>query len=366
MSLPRYINTFFRHWPIYLYISLLMAGLLVGFSFTIKPKYTTSSTIWVEQSSFLDSQLQRSSSDGSNYDSPANRKANVLSEYMKLRTFVRDVIKGTPYQVYLGDTVKEGDLIKDIMDNYNIKINGYNSFSIQYNYNAPDRSYDITRSIVERFLYEQREEIKRTGQSTISLLKSQIDAAQRTKDSSESNLKDMLSRYPCTTSALSQDRVLSEEDLQCQVLLQKRDTANSNYNSLVNRLSSTEDMYNAALDGKDITLRVVDQPETYEANTNNKLTFLIFGMGGFLVGAVLSVLAIVALTWTDNTVRMRSHAAALFENVKTFELPSLKTTKPRKLRGGQIIQSPDVKQRMLSHLKWAQDDRNLDNKGGAN
>jgi uncharacterized protein involved in exopolysaccharide biosynthesis len=220
--------------------------------------------------------------------------------------------------------------------------------------------------MVERFLYEQREEIKRTGQSTISLLKSQIDAAQRTLDSAESNLKDMLARYPCTTSSTAQNNQVSEEDLQCQVLIQKRDTANSNYNSLVNRLSSTEDMYNAALDGKDLSLRVVDQPETYEANTNNKLTFLIFGLGGFLVGVVLSALAIVALTWTDNTVRMRAHAAKLFENIKTFELPSIKTPKPRKLRSGQIIQSPDVKQRMLSQLKWAQEDKNLDNKGGLN
>jgi hypothetical protein len=355
MALPRYLNTFFKHWPLYLLPPLIIAGMLVAFSFTLKPKYTSAATVWVEQSAFLDASLQRGSNDGSSYDTPSTTKANVLNEYLKTRSFVRDVIRGTSYRGYLGDPTKEGDLITDIMTNASASTNGYNSFTITYSNTSATRSYEFTKSVLDNFLLQQREEIKRTGDSTIQLLQSQIASAQKDLDKAESDLREMLSRYPCAPTTNLTDRALTQEDLQCQVLIQKRDAARTTLDGLTKNLSGTKESYTAALDGRDINLRVVDQPETFESTTSNKLLFVLFGLGGFLVGVVLSVLAIVAITWTDNTVRLRTYGAKLFDPTKVFELPQVKTLRPKKVKGGGVIASPDVKQRMIAQLKWAQD-----------
>jgi hypothetical protein len=233
--------------------------------------------------------------------------------------------------------------------------NGYNSFAITYTNASATRSYEFTKSLMDNFLSQQREEIKRTGESTIQLLQSQISNAQKALDKAESDLREMLSRYPCSPTTNLTDRALTQEDLECQVLLQKRDTARTNLSDLSKNLSTTQESYTAALEGKDTNLRIVDQPETYEAAASNKMMFILFGIGGFIVGMVLSVIAIVAITWTDNTVRLRTYGARLFEPAKVFELPQVKTLRPKKVKGGGIITSPDVKQRMIAQLKWAQD-----------
>lgn len=355
MALPRYLNTFFRHWPLYLLPPLIIAGMLVAFSFTLKPKYTTGTTIWVEQSAFLDSSLQRGVNDGSYYESPAGRKANVLGEYLKTRSFARDIIKATSYKGYLGDPAKEGELITDLMTNALATPNGYNSFSISYTNASAIRSYEFTKSLLDNYLSQQREEIVRTGESTIALLQNQITNSQKDLDKAENDLREMMSRYPCTPATSFTDRALTQEDLECQVLFQKRDTARASLADLNKSLNNTKQSYSAALGGKDINLRVVDQPETYEASGANKMAFLLFGIGGFVVGMVLSIIAIVAITWTDNTVRLRTYGAKLFDPAKVFELPQVKTLRPKKVKGGGIIASPDVKQRMIAQLKWAQD-----------
>jgi hypothetical protein len=303
----------------------------------------------------LDTTLQRGANDGSYYDSPAARKANVLGEYLKTRSFARDIIKGTSYKGYIGDSAKEGELITDLMTNALATPNGYNSFAITYTNASATRSYEFTKSLMDNFLSQQREEIKRTGESTIQLLQSQISNAQKALDKAESDLREMLSRYPCSPTTNLTDRALTQEDLECQVLLQKRDTARTNLSDLSKNLSTTQESYTAALEGKDTNLRIVDQPETYEAAASNKMMFILFGIGGFIVGMVLSVIAIVAITWTDNTVRLRTYGARLFEPAKVFELPQVKTLRPKKVKGGGIITSPDVKQRMIAQLKWAQD-----------
>jgi uncharacterized protein involved in exopolysaccharide biosynthesis len=357
MAIARYINTFFRHWPIYLLVSLVMAGLFVAFSFTLKQTYTTSSTIWVSQSAFADESVKRGMTDGSFWDSPASLKAGVFGEQIRIRTFVRNVIARTSFKSVIGDPVKEGELISDIMDNSSAISNGYNSFSIVYSNATANRSYEITRALVEQFLFEQREEIKRSGESSIALLKGQVASAQKAMESADNELKDMLIRYPCSATGNLNERVLTQEDLECQVLLQKITNTRSSYNDLVKRLQETELAYNAAIEGKaDYALRVVDQPETYENGKTNRLVSVAFGAGGFFVGVILSALVVVFLTLTDNTIRLRAVGAKMFDSVKVFELPRIKTPRPRRVRGGQIIAVPDVKQRMIAQLRWAQDE----------
>jgi|GEM_PF-1789039 len=354
MQIARYVNTFFRHWPLYLFPAVIIAGIMIGVSFTIKPKYTTSTTVWVEESGFLDPSYRSAQTDGAWYDTPAQRKGRVLAEYVQSRAFVREVVNQTRYKDLLNVPTTSDEIIDDIQTNTKGVPNGFHSFTLTYSHANPVRSNEITKAILDQFMLQQRDEIKRTGLGAIDFVKTQLDQTQKDLDTSEKSLTTFAAQNPCGGLKNDQQTTISDSDLKCQQLTTDVEKNRAKYYVQVDRLKGLEAVYGAAVQGKDLSLRITDQPETLDPGSAGKKLAPVFGIGGFAVGLLLALIGVVVITWADHSLRLRAHASRYLDPVQVFEVPMIKTPKPKKQKGGKVLTSPDVRQRMIAQLKWAQ------------
>ncbi len=353
MQIARYVNTFFRHWPLYLLPAVIIAGIMIGVSFTIKPKYGTSATVWVEESGFLDPSYRTAQNDGAYYDSPAQRKSRVFEEYVQSRSFVREIVSKTSFKELLNKQSTSDEIIDDIQANTKTTTNGFHSFTMTYSHANPARSNEITRAMLDRFMLEQREAIKRTGQGAIDFAKTQLDQTQKDLDTAQKSLTSFASQNTCTIQKNDQQTTISETDLKCQQLTTELEKNRTKYYDQTDRLKGLQAAYGAAVEGKDLSLRITDQPETIDPGSAGRKLAPVFGLGGFAVGLLLALIGVVVITWADHSIRLRAHASRYLDPVQVFEVPMIKTPNPQKQKDGKLLRSPDVRQRMIAQLKWA-------------
>jgi hypothetical protein len=207
--------------------------------------------------------------------------------------------------------------------------------------------------MLDRFMLEQREEIKRTGQGAIDFARTQLDQTQKDLDTAQKNLTAFAAQNPCSVKQLDQQTSINEADLKCQQLTTELEKNRTKFYDQSDRLKGLEAAYGAAVQGKDLTLRITDQPETLDPGSAGKKLAPVFGLGGFAVGLLLALIGVVVITWADHSIRLRAHASRYLDPVQVFEVPLIKTPKPQKQKDGRVLTSPDVRQRMIAQLKWA-------------
>jgi uncharacterized protein involved in exopolysaccharide biosynthesis len=290
---PRYIETYRQHRLLFL-LPLLIGMVLALWANLGKPAlYRSSTSLWSDTAG-------GSVNDLSGAPPPAAQEQTTLNELLQTQYFPKAVAKRSPLEEYLKTHTSQGwgpgavmsklrgpdtldDRIASALSSKRVTslVLGPHVLKISYDGPTAQISYGTLTALVKEF--EKQRNALRTD--ALNSYRDAVAAASKALRDARTEIASYVREHPDTSSS----------DPQMQALVHAERNALDQLSGATQGLNQSA---NTALGSSQATLRVVDPPEvpTSAYSTHKKLAFSIFA--GLFVGALISILGIVALTKT--------------------------------------------------------------------
>jgi uncharacterized protein involved in exopolysaccharide biosynthesis len=293
---PSYIDTYRQHRVLFMVPLLIGMIVAIWINLGAPSLYRSSTSLWSDTAG-------GSANDLSGAPPPAAQEQSMLNELLRTQYFVKSVAKGGPLNDYLEQHPSQGwgpgALVKKLRGAPTLDerittalspkrvtslVLGPHVLKVSYDGPTPQVSYETLRVLIKRF-ETQRNALRADALNSYSAA---VAAASRALNSARTNVSTYLREHPGAT----------QTDPQLQSLTH---AARNALDQLSGATQGLNQAATAGLGSSGTTLRVVDQPEVPLAayGQHKRLAFGVFA--GLFVGALVSFLAIFAMTKSGRT-----------------------------------------------------------------
>lgn len=347
--MQRYVNTFLRNLWLFA-IPLLVTPVVVALLFRPLPSYTATAALWVEQALYVEPEKN---TDGSPFDTPAVNQADYFQDLINTHTFITTLVEAALNKGFNLDKEQQTQLEIQISKEFQIKPVGDYLIQIEYKDIDPKLATIITQSAIDNFYKIVTDRVKEQGESSLKTFEKRVSNAKDDYDRASDQARQYISQHPGAVGAISdQDGTsfIRTEDLEYNTLLQLQSTRRVRYEQLDDQFKSLLISYGAFVTGQDSIIKIRDQAAItksviYEGNSK-VITGAILGL---VVGLLLAVLALLVITWTDNSIQERAYARQLLRIEPVLALPEVHPVGGRRWRLGKTF---SVRRSYAKHLGW--------------
>ncbi len=276
------LDVFFRHKFLIILplVILTLAGAAASWS-RQTTEYSASARVWAQRTPLLTSSLGRVGGGTS-----ATQQANVLNDLLKLDSFRLSVASNVDGLAGL----RPGQQAAAIREGTSVSASGRRVLIIRHVDEDPARAQAIVQAIIDTYSETVATEVVAQSDLAQAFYEERLEAARE--------------RLEESTVALvsSPETTLLEAESEVEV-------ADADYNAILDRLESIYLQRDAALQGRDLSFRLMDPPRlpsTPLATPTKDL--LMFPFLGLLMGISASGVVLFALTRLDDSIRLPGEA----------------------------------------------------------
>lgn len=287
----RYIDTYKQHRVLFLLPLLIGVLFAIWASLGAPALYRSSTSLWSDTAG-------GSANDLTGAPPPASQEQTTLNELLRTRAFQASVARGGPLAAYLEAHPSQGwgpgALMKKLRGQPTLDdriaaalspkrvtslVLGPHVLQVSYDGPTPQVSYETLRVLIKK--YESQRDALRA--SALDSYRSAVAGASKALGNARTQVQTYMREHPGA----------SRSDPQMQALLHAERNA---LDQLSGATQGLTDAANTSLDSTSTTLHVVDKPEipTAAFSQHKKTLFGLFA--GLFVGALVSGIAIFALT----------------------------------------------------------------------
>jgi uncharacterized protein involved in exopolysaccharide biosynthesis len=287
----RYLDTYRQHRLLFLLPLLIGVVLAVWFNLGSPKLYRSSTSLWSDTAG-------GSANDLTGAPPPAAQEQTMLNELLRTQYFTKAVARKSPLEDYLKTHPSQGwgptALMAKLRGTPTIEARIASALSIkrvtslvlgphvlQINYDGPTPmvSYQTLKAMVKEF--EQQRNALRTD--AITAYQTAVSSASKALQDARTSIGAYIREHPSVPSS----------DPQMQALIHSERTAVDQLSGATQALNQAA---NSTLSDSQTTLRVVDPPEVPTAAYSRHKKFAFAIIAGLFVGALVSFLAIFAMT----------------------------------------------------------------------
>ncbi|MEI6042753.1 MAG: hypothetical protein WCS37_00055 [Chloroflexota bacterium] len=318
--MQRYINTLLRYLWLFA-IPLLVIPASVSQTIRPLPSYTATATIWVEQPVYA--QVSRNEG-GYSYTEASVNQANLLQELVYTREFLQQVSAAVIANGFLMDEVTKALMETQIANTFKITPSGNHLILVEYQDVEAELTLFITSTIIHNFYDRVMERVRSQGASSITAFESQVSDAKAELDKIKSQIQSYVAAHPGSIGAVNAagtGRNVNSTDLDFNNLINNEANASNQYEFLNARLQQIQISYGAYLSGQDAILRIADEPIIVKSsNYDNIGRMFVGGLLGLIAGILLTIIIMLIITWTDNSIHEKVYALQIFKIAAVVDL----------------------------------------------
>ncbi len=321
-EIRKYIYTF--HHYIWLFLAiLLLATLVTEVVFRPSNTYSVDAVLWAKQPIIfkLPGSTQQITT-----ESAATNQAHQLQEAVASSSFVEQVTNELEIAGFNLNATQLKSLSAKISKDLEVNPVGEHTISLKYSDIDPQLTLNVVNNVIKDFTDTVAARLKEQSSTVLQLLSQQVVNAETKLSDSNKALQQYLFENPGVVRTLDNANgkfLLSNADLQYQILLQTVLDARQSYNDLYQNLQELKVNANDYTTGRNPIIEVYDQPIIFSSFVFNGLPrFLIGLLLGLLVGVQICVLVGLLISWSNHTLVdkvLTSHALGV---PLVFELPA--------------------------------------------
>jgi len=281
-----YRATFRRHRLLFCIAPVLAAVIAAGLMLSKGSSYQASASLWIDNPPPLGSSLNSSSTQAS--ATPSTQVQTLLTELLATRAFVFKVARGSQLLGYIR-THSAGDIAAAIMAGIGPETTSVAAGPqvLVIDYKGPTAA--IAQSVLQRLIAGLQSSASKYGDvyvsSALHYYNSQVQSASATVHATQNEIARYLRDHP--GASLTADPAYSALNAASQAASSQLSQAETNRVQASGALS---------VGGSSPIVRVVDKPTLPTATVLSKKKLLEAVVGGFLAGALISLLAVVMMT----------------------------------------------------------------------
>ena len=324
----KYIYTFQHYTWLFLAI-LLLTTVATEVVFRPDNNYSVNAVLWAKQPVVF--KLPGSTSPATT-QSAADTQAHALQELVTSASFLEQVTNELEGAGFSLNSSQSKSLQSKIFKEFEVKSVSEHTISLKYNDLDPKLTLTVVNIVIKDFTDSVATRIKNQSSTVLQLLSQQVASAENKLSNSNKALQQYLSENPGVVRSLDNADstfLLSNADLQYQILLQTVLDDRQNYNNLYQNLQEFKVNANDYVTGKNSIVEVYDQPIIVSSFVFNGLPRLLIGLLlGLFVGLIICILIALLISWSNYTLQDKVLTANSLAVPLVFELPNSSTPRP--------------------------------------
>ena len=338
LVLLRVIDSFFRHWYLYLLPIIISAVASGFFAYTQEPAYTSSGTLYVQGESLVASLNDLPGTTANLYVTPADVYVTQAGSLLHTEAFLRSVVKGTPLEPDMNvGSEKVGQVINDINKNLRVEKVNDNLVAFSATAKSPTIAKQLASQIAESYVLWKLNSQRQDSIAAQDFFGSLIEPRQQELDDARKALETYLSNNPAPPRGADRPAL---QTLQIEQLQTKIKTAEDR----VNELRSKDDSAKLAQVQAERNLRqtylILDAPQEPLTPTNGVTKRIQSNILFLLVGIALSILGVLGAALIDPSLRFPIDVRnRLF--LPTLGMPPQSRSRYEPITEGAVSRLPD-------------------------
>lgn len=295
----RALDVFFRHKILILMpmVLLVAVGIAVAYQMRPEPVYRANASVWTQRSTLLDSGLGVETNP---YLTPAQNQSQVFTDLLTLDSFVLDAASRVDGLKGLSPQAK----IDTIRNNTYVVPEGVNVLSIVHENQDPVLARDIVQAILDSEGESLTTDVVAEADAATEFYEARLATAKEELDKEKAALADYRAGLPAAAQSDPSyvDATLVELNANAQ-------SAQDDYDALLDRLEAIHLERDAALEGRDLSFQIADPPELPTSPRPVAVSSMLpYPILGLLLGISASGIMLFALTRLDEGIRLASEA----------------------------------------------------------
>jgi uncharacterized protein involved in exopolysaccharide biosynthesis len=289
----RYLQAYFRH-PILLTAPLIIALIVSIYYGLHQPrKYQAGASIWCDVPVPSESTIFTGTT-----QPPSAAQAAVLTEMLQTHEFLMNVGKRGPWADYLAthDQATDDRLVQQLGAKVVVATPGPHVMTIATSGSSAADALALAKAVTAAYIGEVTDASHSRAQSLVGYYQQQLDATQKALAGAQQKLSKYLQANPASAviGGAVVDPTVAELTQAVAAAQKTYSDATASYTSAGLGLTNLADAG---------VLRVIDQPREPTSPLSHKKQLIFAGVGGLFAGGAISLLAIIMLVVSDDSVR---------------------------------------------------------------
>ena len=307
--IAKFLETFFRHKLLILLPVLLTPAIVTPAGFyVVRPYYEANSVVWVGRPTYL------RSVDEDGWLTPAQAESGRITDALRTRAFVTDVARRTDLASLIGSERGEAQLSDYFGRSVGVAPSGTNHVTIWSRGDQPQLPFQVASALVEAYREKRLSERTEQASLAISYHETRLQAAQGELAKATTDIRRYVAANPrlttidpsrgaASTAAARMGLPPIAIDPQLAELIRRVDAEQREVDSIRSGLDQAQMETSSAIEGQDVSFRVVDEARVPSSPISQRRRLLIFPAAGLVVGLGLGIGLLVALVVADRSVR---------------------------------------------------------------
>jgi uncharacterized protein involved in exopolysaccharide biosynthesis len=290
------LDTFFRNKLLVALPIIVLVLAASAFAYTRESgEYESRAKVWVQRTPLLTSQLGNDST----FSTPAGSQARVLNDLLSLHSFRLDVASRVPQLSGLS----ESEQARSIGAGTAVFSSGTHILIIQNKGGDPALSQAIVAALIDAYADRFSANVVAEADAAAAFYETRLAVAREELQAQKAELAAYQDLRGVSTS------IQTIDDPELNFLIAAVDRAQDDYDDLFDRLQQVHLQRDSALQGRDLSFQVMDQPSLpASAIPLAKRELLMYPILAGLLGIAASVGVLFALIRTDSSVRLPAEA----------------------------------------------------------
>jgi uncharacterized protein involved in exopolysaccharide biosynthesis len=339
--IEKVLEAFFRHALLIVLPAILIPMVVVAWVFSTPPQYEAAAGIWVERPAYL----SYSGDELTRYLPPATVQRNRLTELMRTRSFIADVVADTPLAAYM-DSGSEVGIDQVFARDFEVIQSGDHLLFLKFRAEHRDTALGIVNAVVEQFRAWASEDRRAQAQLAISFYEARLTDGDASLAEARAELAKYLDANPAIAASLAKnglevarlDPGFADRQRRVDAALRSADGARS-------AMQAAQFDYASSVQGDTLGFRVVDETGVSESPSRQLRKALMFPIAALLGGLVLSAGLLMLFALSDRSVRSLSDLAP--DSVILGVMPRMRPASVGRRAG------PDVTRRAVGSIAGA-------------
>lgn len=275
-------------------------------SFFFMRSYEASALVWLDSDAAL-TPLVRDSEQPE--DSPIKKSADMMSQLLQSRSFVKQVIARTDLKKQMTTARNEDDLVSSLQQNLTCWPSGSNSLKIVFNGSNPVVAKQVVKAVIDLYMRWNLKSIEEQNISAVNFFDEQVKVYRVKMDKSNEALRIFKEGHP-ETQLLEQTKMLlspmkvdatPEVQLKFERLQKEQEAASKLYNAALDNLAKARVLGEAESWKYHSGFRIIDYPHV-SSSFSKKRPLLVSALS-LIIALIVAILAVAAFEVTDRTLR---------------------------------------------------------------
>jgi capsular polysaccharide biosynthesis protein len=298
--IEKVLEAFFRHAMLIILPAVVLPLVVVAWVLATPPQYEAQAGVWVERPAYL----SYSGDELTRYLPPATVQRNRLTELMRTRSFLSDVVKDTPLAGFLAFPGGQVSLDQIFARDFEITQSGDHLLVIRFRAEESDAALTIVNAVVEQFRDRATDDRRAQAQLAISFYEARLTDADGTLASARTELAKYLDANPAIATTLTRNGLDVARLDPGFADLQRRVDAGLRYSdSARTALQSAQFDYASSVQGDALGFRIVDAAGVSATPSRQIRKVLVYPLAALIGGVLVSAALLMLFALSDHSVR---------------------------------------------------------------